>query len=80
MSDNLFANKSLGTRFPSAVDSADEDDDEYKEFPDLTKMQNGMSKHEQKKLMIGFMFFDSIQQQQLLLLEDLDLLVTTLCA
>ena len=46
----------MQSRFPSAVDSADEYDDEYEElpFPDLTTM----SKQEQKKLMIGYMFFD----------------------
>ena len=67
----------MQTRFPSAVDSADEYDDEYEElpFPDLTTM----SKQEQKKLMIGYMFFDSIQQQQLLLLISKTLLRYILC-
>ena len=62
---------------PNVLDS-DEEEWECEElpFPDMTTM----SKQQKKQLMIAYMFFDSIQQQQLLLLEDLDLLVTTLCA
>ena len=65
-------------QFP-ASDSEDDDADsgaDYGGFPAIPEYLTSLSKQKQKQIMIGYMFLDSIQQQQLLVMEDMDLLVS----